>query len=123
MPYDKNKKSAFFRMPYQSNPSLKEQNSYAHSLLLALSKVAFMMHVNLLHDNVKMGVIRLKVLVFINPAVQWHILTHSESTVLSRLCIDSAIGFYMSVMHFRIKNFPLMKYYVSVHDPIIYTGF
>ena len=44
-----------------------------------------MMYGNLLHATVQMGVPRLKVLIFINHTVQWHILTHSESTLLSQL--------------------------------------
>ena len=44
-----------------------------------------MMHGNLLHATVQMGVLRLKVVILINHTVQWHILTHSESTLLSQL--------------------------------------
>ena len=51
------------------------------------------MHGNLLHATVKMVVLRLKVLVFINHTVQWHMLTHSESTLILHICIDSLPGF------------------------------
>ena len=69
-----------------------------------------------------MGVIILKVLVLMNPKFQWNMLTLSESTLLSRICIDSPPEFWMSVMNFRIKMFPLMKKSVSVHHPTIYNG-
>ena len=48
-----------------------------------------MMHDIYLHATVKMGVIRLKVLIFISPSVPWHIMTPSELTLISQLCIDS----------------------------------
>ena len=83
--------------------------------------VTVLMHVKLLHATVQMGVLRLKVLILISPTVQCHMLTHSESTLLLSLCMDSLPVSYMSVMHFRIKHFPFMKESVSVHHPIIYT--
>ena len=46
-----------------------------------------------LHDTVQMGVLRLKVFILINRTVQWHMLTHSESTSLLFLFIDSLPGF------------------------------
>ena len=46
-------------------------------------------------------------------------LTPSESKLLSLLCIYPLPGFWMSVIHFRIKLFPFMKYSVSFHHPII----
>ena len=49
-------------------------------------------------------------------------LTSSESIFLSRLCIDSIPGFWMSVIIYRIKIFPLIKTPVSVHHTIIWTG-
>ena len=52
-----------------------------------------MMHGDLFHATVQMGVLRLKVLVLIIPKVQCHMLTHSYSTLLSWLCIDSLPGF------------------------------
>ena len=67
----------FFRLPYQSNNSLKDQKSYVHSLLLLLSKVNVLMYVNWLRAIVKIGDIILKVLILINTKVQWHMLNRS----------------------------------------------
>ena len=61
--------SSFFRIPYQSNPYLKEQNSAFHSLIQVLSNVTVLMYGNLLHATVKMGVIRFKVVILIIPTV------------------------------------------------------
>ena len=91
--YEHNKLLAFSQLPYQSNIFLQEQNSSVHSLLLLLRKVTVIMHGNLLHATVKMGVLILKVLILINNTVQWHILTHSESTLLLHICIGSLPGF------------------------------
>ena len=77
--------------------------------------------IDFINNTMQMGFIRLKVLIFINTTVQWHMLTHLESIYLLRICIDSLPWFYMSVMHSRIKMFPLMKEYVSVHHPVIYN--
>ena len=77
------KVSAFFLIPPQSNPSLKEPTSSVNSLITVLKKVNFMMLGNLLHATVQMGVLRLKPLVLINNIVQWHMLNNSESTLLS----------------------------------------
>ena len=101
--------SALFRLPYQSNPSLKEKNHFVHSLLKILRKVTVMMHRKLLHANAQVVVIRFKALIFISPTVQWNMLTHSEPTLLSQICIDSLPGFWMSVINFRIKMLPFMK--------------
>ena len=68
---------ALFRIPSQSNPSLKKQKSSDHALLLVLSKVTVLMHVNLLRTTVKMGFIILRVLILINHTVQWQMITHS----------------------------------------------
>ena len=54
-----------------------------------LRKVTVLMHGNLLHTTVQMGVLRLKVLILINHTVKWHMLTHSELTFLLHLCIYS----------------------------------
>ena len=70
------KMSAFFQLPSQSNPSLKEKNYSVNSLLLVLRNVNVMMHGNLLHATVQMGVLILKVLILIKHTVQWNILTH-----------------------------------------------
>ena len=83
----------FFRIPSQSNTSLKEQKFYVHSLLLVLRKVTVLVHGIVFHAAVQMVVLRLKVLVSINNTVQGHMLTHSESTFLSQLFIDSLSGF------------------------------
>ena len=56
---------------------------------------------------------------FINPTVQWHILTHSESTLILWICIDLLTLFYTSVIYFRTKKFPFMKEFVEVHHPIL----
>ena len=116
------KKLALFRIPSQSNPSLEGKNSSVHSFLQLLNKVTVLMHGNLFHATVKMGVLIFKLLILVSPTVQWHILTPSVSTLLLRICIDSLPVFWMSLMHFRIKHFPFMKEYMSVHYPIIYTG-
>ena len=68
---------AFSQLQTQKNPSLKEQKSSVHSLLLVLRKVIVLMHGNLLHTTVQMGVLILKVFILINHTVQWHMLTHS----------------------------------------------
>ena len=39
--------------------------------------------------TVQMVVLRLKLLIFINHTFQWHMLNHSESTLLLHLCINS----------------------------------
>ena len=70
--------SAFFRLPPQSNNSLREKNYSINSLLQVLSNVTVMMHGNLFNATVQMGVPRLKVLILIIPTVQWHILNNSE---------------------------------------------
>ena len=62
-----------------------------------------MMHRNLLHTTVKMGVIRLNVLILIIPTVQCHMTTLSESTLILWLYIDSLPGFLMPVIISRIK--------------------
>ena len=69
---------ALYRLPSQSNPSLKEQKSSVHLLLLVLRKVNVLIHGIVLHTTVQMGVIVLKVFILINHTVQWHMLTHSE---------------------------------------------
>ena len=66
------------------NQALPEGEKF-HSLLLVLKKVTVLMHANLLHATVKMGVPRLNVLILINSTVQWHMLIHSESTLLIRI--------------------------------------
>ena len=38
--------------------------------------IGYALHGNLLHATVQMGFLRLKVLIFINHTVQWHMLTH-----------------------------------------------
>ena len=81
-----------------------------------------MMHGNLLHATVKIGVLIFKVLILIGPTVQCHILPPSESILLSWICIYSLPGFLMPVMNYRIQNFPFMKESVSVHHHILYTG-
>ena len=105
--------SALFRLPSQSNPSLKEQNSYDNSFLLVLIKVTVLMCGKLLHATVKIVALRLTVLIFIYPKFQWHMLSHSEPMFLSWLCIDLLPGFWMSVSHFRIQILSFMK--ESVH--------
>ena len=87
------KMPAFFQLPSQSNLSLKEQKSSVHSLLIVLSKVTVLINENVVHATVQMGVLKLKVLILINGISQCHILTHSESTLLSQLFIDSLPGF------------------------------
>ena len=93
---------AFFQILHRSNTFLKEQSPYVHSFLEVLRKATVMMHGNALHTTLQMGVSRLKVLILIMPTVQWRITTPSESTLLSRICIDSLPGFWMPVMHSKI---------------------
>ena len=81
--------SAFFWIPYQSNLSLKEKNYSNHSFLLVLGKVTVLMYGKILHATVQMGVLILMVLVLINPTVLWHMMTHSEPTLILQMCIDS----------------------------------
>ena len=69
---------ALFRIPSQSNTSLKEKNPSFHSWPLVLRKVTILMNRNLLHATLQMLVLVLKVFIFINTKVQWHMLTHSE---------------------------------------------
>ena len=121
MQYDK-KISAFFWIPYQSNPSMMVKRSYVHSLLKLLSKVNVLLHGKLLHPTVQLVVPRLKVLILIIPTVQWHMVYPSRSTFLSWIFIDSLPGFWMSVIHHRIQMFPFMVESVSVQHPIIWTG-
>ena len=52
-----------------------------------------MVHGNLLHANVQMGVLRFRVLILISPTAQWHMMDPSESTLLLRLCIELLPGF------------------------------
>ena len=113
---------SFFCIPYQSNTSLKKQKSSVQSLLLVWRKMTVLMHGNLFHITVYMGALRLKVFILINHKVQWYMLTHSESTLLLQLCIDSLSGVQMSVINFIIKFFSFMKQSVSVHHCIIQTG-
>ena len=81
-----------------------------------------MIHRNVLHTTVLIGVIRFKLLILIIPIVPWNTLNHSEPTLLSRLYIDSLPGFFMPVIYSRIKFFPFMKESVLVHHSIIWTG-
>ena len=69
------------------------------------------------HTTVQMVVLRSKVLVFINPTVQWHMLNTSESILLLRLCIYSLPGFWISVMHSRIKNIPIHEIFCAIPPP------
>ena len=70
--------------------SLTEGNEiFIHSLILVLIKVTVLMHGNLLNATLQMGFLRLKLLILINHTVQCNMLTHSELTLLSRLCINS----------------------------------
>ena len=70
-------------------PTWSNKNSSIHSLLIVLGKVTVLIHGIFLHAIVQMGVLRWKLLVFINHTVQWHIQTHSESTLILQICIDS----------------------------------
>ena len=56
-------------------------------------KEKFMMHVNLLQATVKMGVHIYIVLILISHTAHWHMKNISESTLLSRIYIDSQTGF------------------------------
>ena len=116
------KVSAFFSLPYQSNTSLMEQDSYVHSLLHVWRKATVLMRVILLHTTVQMGFIRFNVLILISPTVLWHMMTHLESTLVSRICIDSLQGLLMAENYYRIQMSEFMNKSMSVHQPIIYTG-
>ena len=93
MKYDKNENVSLLlsTIPIKSLPEGKKCS--VQSLLLVLRNVTILMHGNLLQATVQMGFFRLKLLVFINTTVQWHMMTHSESTFLSRIFIDSLLGF------------------------------
>ena len=67
--YEEGKKSALFRLPNQSNPSLKEHIYYVHSLLQLLRKATVLVNVLVLYATVQMGVLRFKVLILIFPTV------------------------------------------------------
>ena len=93
MQYDKNKTVRLLldRTPIKSLP---EGTKVLRSLIASsISNVTVLMHGNLLHATMQMGVFRLKVFIFINRAVQWRMLTHSESTLLLLICIESLPGF------------------------------
>ena len=70
----------------------------------------------------QMGFLIFKVLILISPAVQWHMMNPSESILILRLRIDSLTGFWMSIIHFIIKIFLLMKESMSVQHTIIETS-
>ena len=57
------KMTAFFRIPYQSTPTLKEQRYSVHSLIQVISKATVLMYGYLFHTTVKMGVIIFKALI------------------------------------------------------------
>ena len=86
--YDKNKNVSLLSAPIPIKFLPEETKSSVHSFLLVLRKVTVLMHGNLLHATVQMGVLILKVLVLINHSVQWHTLDHSESTLLLHIFID-----------------------------------
>ena len=91
--YEKNKNVSLLSATILIN-SIPEGKKYPiNSLILVSRKVNVLMHGNLLHATVKMGVLILRVFILINPTVQWHMLTHSESTMILRLCIYSLTGF------------------------------
>ena len=113
---------ALFRIAPQSNPYLKEQKSYIQSLLQVLSKVTVLINGHLLHATVQKVFPIFKELILISPTVQWNMLTHSVSTLLSHIYIDSMTVFWISIMHFRIQIFPFMKGSTSINHPIIQTG-
>ena len=81
------------------------------------------MHGNYFCATVQMGVLRLKVMVLISRTSWWHMLTPSESTLLSRPFIDSLTGFCISVMNYIIQMSSFRTEYASVHHHIICTGF
>ena len=110
---------AFLWLPPQSNNSLKEQKYSFQSFFQVLRKVTVLINENLLQTTVQMGVLIFKVFLLISPTLQWHMLTPSESTLLSWICIDLLPIFWMSVMHFRIQMFPFTKESVSFHQNII----
>ena len=109
---------ALFRLQYQSNNSHMEQRSSVHPSIQLLIKSTVLMHRNLLLATVQMGVLRLKLFVFIIPTVPLHILDPSESTLLSHLCIDLLPGFLMSVIISIIQIYPFMNESVLVQQPI-----
>ena len=123
--------SAFFWIPYQLNTSLKKKMSSIHSLLQVLRKVNVLMHINVLHTTVQMGILVFKLLIFISLTFQCHMMTPSESKFLSWIWMDSLTLFWMSIMHSRIQIFSIHerlcvspppyyidwfeKYYPTVH--------
>ena len=101
---------------------MTEQRSSVQSFIQVLSKSIVLMHINLLHATVQMGVLRFTVFVFIITTVTLHMLDPSLSTLLSPLWIDLLPGFCMSVIISRIKIHPFINDYMLVQHPIIYTG-
>ena len=59
-----------------------------------------------LYSTVQIGFIRFKLLILIGPTLQWHILTTSESTLLSQIFIDLIPVFGISVIIFIIQIYP-----------------
>ena len=105
--------SAFYRLLSQSNPYLREKNSYVHSFIIVLRKATILMHLNLLHPPVKMRVPRLKVLILTNPTDRVHPKTSHFSTrhiilvnykVVSQLfqLIFLSFSYLNSVRHFSV---------------------
>ena len=78
MQYEKNKNVILPLDPMliKYHPEIEKFFS-VQSLLQVLRKVPVLMHVNMLHATVHMGVLKFKVLILISPTVQWYILTSS----------------------------------------------
>ena len=109
--------SAFFRIPPQSNLSLKETISSVHSLLLVLIKVTVLMRGNLLHATVQMGVLISKVL---NCDRSYSPVAHADSfiiniavTVMQRLTVS-----ILDVSNvFQNKNVPIHERVCVIPPP------
>ena len=81
--YNKNKNVRTIFAPVLIK-SLPDRTKVLRSLILPqiLNKADALIHVNLFHATVQMGVLTFKALILISPTVQWHILTPSEPTFL-----------------------------------------
>ena len=68
--YEKNKNFSLLSSPIPTKSLPDEKCSFIHSLIQVLKKTTVLMHVNLLHATVQMGVLRFKVFILISTTVQ-----------------------------------------------------
>ena len=89
------------------------KKSSIKSLLQVLMKVTVMIYGKKFQSTVQMGVLIFKLLILISPIVQWHIMTTSESTLLSWLFIgcgpDQDVPFDIIICYISEKNPTLLE--------------